>query len=414
MRFMITSTLRVSGCIVRRVRGNVRGAIDHTAASARIAPSANIERAFPMATIIPIKDVRATASAAERDAFVRAAANAPAASAPLADRRGRSLHDLRISVTDRCNFRCVYCMPKDVYGRDFPFLPHADLLTFEEIERVARAFVAQGVRKVRLTGGEPLLRRHLERLVGMLASLGDIDLTLTTNGALLARKARALRDAGLARVTVSLDALDDATFRAMNDVDFPVQRVLDGIAAAEDAGFSPIKINCVVKRGLNEHAIVPLAAHFRGRGHIVRFIEYMDVGHTNGWRLDHVVPASQIVAAIDRAFPLEPIDANYPGEVAKRWRYRDNGNEIGVIASVTQAFCGECTRARLSTDGKVYTCLFADSGFDLRALLRSGHSDAQIANAIAAIWRQRADRYSEIRSAETQRASRVEMSYIGG
>jgi cyclic pyranopterin phosphate synthase len=367
-----------------------------------------------MATVIPIQDMRATASAAERDTFVREAANAPAASGPLADRRGRLLHDLRISVTDRCNFRCVYCMPKDVYGRDFPFLPHADLLTFEEIVRVARVFVAHGVRKIRLTGGEPLLRRNLERVVGMLASLGDLDLTLTTNGALLERKARALRDAGLTRVTVSLDALDDATFRAMNDVDFPVQRVLDGIAAAEDAGFSPIKINAVVKRGLNEHAIVPLAAHFRERGHIVRFIEYMDVGHTNGWRLDHVVPASEIVATIDRAFPLEPVGANYPGEVAKRWRYRDNGNEIGVIASVTQAFCGECTRARLSTDGKVYTCLFADHGFDLRALLRSGHSDAQIANAVAAIWRQRADRYSEIRGAATHRESRIEMSYIGG
>ena len=330
------------------------------------------------------------------------------------DLLGRPLHDLRISVTDRCNFRCVYCMPKDVYGRDFPFLPHAELLTFEEITRIASVFVRLGVRKIRLTGGEPLLRRNLERLIEMLAALGDVDLTLTTNGALLARKARALRDAGLTRVTVSLDALDDPTFRAMNDVDFPVDRVLHGIDAAATAGLAPIKINAVVKRGMNEHAIVPLARHFRGSGHIVRFIEYMDVGHTNGWRMDHVVPAAEIVAAIDREFPLEPVDANYAGEVAQRWRYRDNGHEIGVIASVTQAFCRDCTRARLATDGKLYTCLFADAGYDLRALLRETYSDAQIANAIAAIWQRRADRYSEIRTANTPKPSRIEMSYIGG
>jgi GTP 3',8-cyclase len=368
-----------------------------------------------MSTVIPLTDVRGASSAAARDAFVREAANAPVADAahPL-DTRGRPLSDLRISVTDRCNFRCVYCMPKDVYGRDFPFLPHGELLTFEEIARVAAIFVARGVRKIRLTGGEPLLRRNLERLVEMLASLGDIDLTLTTNGALLAKKARALRDAGLSRVTVSLDALDDPTFRAMNDVDFPVDRVLEGIDVAHAAGLTPLKINAVIKRGLNEHAIVPLARHFRNSGHIVRFIEYMDVGHTNGWRMDDVVPAAEIVAAVDRAFPLEPVDANYAGEVAKRWRYRDNGHEIGVIASVTQAFCRDCSRARLSTDGKVYTCLFADAGYDLRALLRAGHSDAQIGNAIAAIWRRRADRYSEIRSAATPRESRIEMSYIGG
>jgi cyclic pyranopterin phosphate synthase len=305
-------------------------------------------------------------------------------------------------------------MPKDVYGRDFPFLAHAELLTFEEIARIAAVFVDRGVRKIRLTGGEPLLRRNLERLVEMLASIGDIDLTLTTNGALLAKKARALRDAGLARVTVSLDALDDPTFRAMNDVDFPVARVLEGIEAARDAGLAPIKVNAVVKRGMNEHAIVPLARHFRATGHIVRFIEYMDVGHTNGWRMDHVVPAAEIVAMIDREFPLEPIDPNYSGEVAQRWRYRDNGNEIGVIASVTQAFCRECTRARLSTEGRLYTCLFADAGYDLRALLRGGYSDAQVGNAIAAIWRKRSDRYSEIRTAATPRASRIEMSYIGG
>jgi len=305
-------------------------------------------------------------------------------------------------------------MPKDVYGRDFPFLPHTALLTFEEIARVAGIFVQLGVRKIRLTGGEPLLRRNLERLVGMLAAHGGVDLTLTTNGALLAKKARALRDAGLARVTVSLDALDDPTFRAMNDVDFPVARVLEGIDAAQAAGLGPIKINAVIKRGMNEHAIVPLARHFRDSGHIVRFIEYMDVGHTNGWRMEHVVPAAEIVAAIDDEFPLDPVDPNYTGEVAQRWRYRDNGHEIGVIASVTQAFCRDCTRVRLATDGKLYTCLFADAGYDLRALLREPYSDAQIANAITAIWQRRADRYSEIRTANTPKPSRIEMSYIGG
>ena len=368
-----------------------------------------------MAAVIPLTDVRAASTATARDAFVRDAANATGAdgSLPL-DTRRRPLSDLRISVTDRCNFRCVYCMPKDVYGRDFPFLPHAELLTFEEIARIAAIFVRQGVRKIRLTGGEPLLRRGLERLVEMLASAGDVDLTLTTNGALLAKKARALRDAGLTRVTVSLDALDDPTFRAMNDVDFPVQRVLEGIDAAHAAGFAPVKINAVVKRGMNEHSIVPMAAHFRNSGHIVRFIEYMDVGHTNGWQMDHVVSAAEIVGMIDREFPLEPIEPNYIGEVAQRWRYRDNGDEIGVIASVTQAFCRDCTRARLSTDGKLYTCLFADSGYDLRALLRDAYSDEQLGKAIAAIWRRRGDRYSELRSANTPRESRIEMSYIGG
>ena len=367
-----------------------------------------------MATVIPLTDVRGAASAAARDAFVREAAAAPAAADKPIDVLGRPLSDLRISVTDRCNFRCVYCMPKDVYGRDFPFLPQAEILSFEEIVRIARIFVSRGVRKIRLTGGEPLLRRRVERLVEMLASLGDIDLTLTTNGALLAKKAQSLRDAGLSRVTVSLDALDDATFRAMNDVDFPVARVLEGIEAAQSAGLAPVKINAVVKRGMNEHAIVPLARHFRDSGCIVRFIEYMDVGHTNGWRMDHVVPAAEIVAAIDREFPLEPVDPNYVGEVAQRWRYRDDGREIGIIASVTQAFCRDCTRARLSTDGKLYTCLFADSGYDLRALLRGSYADAQIGNAIAAIWRGRADRYSEIRTAATPREARIEMSYIGG
>ncbi|MEO8536148.1 MAG: GTP 3',8-cyclase MoaA [Betaproteobacteria bacterium] len=368
-----------------------------------------------MATIIPLTDVRAATTAAARDAFVRAAAATTSATGgPTADLRRRELHDLRISVTDRCNFRCVYCMPKDVYGRDFPFLPHAELLTFEEITRLARVFVGHGARKIRLTGGEPLLRRNLERLVGMLAGIGDLDLTLTTNGVLLAKKARALRDAGLTRVTVSLDALDDATFRAMNDVDFPVQRVLEGIDAAAAAGLSPIKVNAVVKRGLNEHAIVALARHFRGSGHVVRFIEYMDVGHTNGWRMDDVVPAAEIVSTIGRSFPLEPAEPNYTGEVAQRWRHVDGAGEIGVIASVTQAFCADCTRARLSTDGKLYTCLFADNGYDLRALLRGGYSDAQIGNAVAAIWRARTDRYSEMRTAATPRESRIEMSYIGG
>jgi cyclic pyranopterin phosphate synthase len=366
-----------------------------------------------MNRIIPLADLRARLS--PQDALVRAAAAHPPAvrSVPL-DARGRALHDLRISVTDRCNFRCVYCMPKDVFGRDYPFLAHDELLTFEEIERVARVFADLGVRKIRLTGGEPLLRRNLERLIERLAALPGIDLTLTTNGALLARKARALRDAGLRRVTVSLDALDDATFRAMNDVDFPVAKVLEGIAAAAQAGLAPIKINAVVKRGINEAAVVPLARRFKGSGHIVRFIEYMDVGHTNGWRMDDVVTAAEILRMIDREMPLVPADPNYTGEVAERWRYRDGDGEIGIIASVTQAFCRDCTRARLSTDGRIYTCLFATQGYDVRSLLRGGCDDRQLESAIAAVWRQRADRYSEIRSANTPRAERIEMSYIGG
>jgi cyclic pyranopterin phosphate synthase len=365
-----------------------------------------------MASIIPLIDIR---NAAALDAVLRVAAPAPdVAEGPVADARGRRLHDLRISVTDRCNFRCVYCMPKEVFGRDYPYLPHSDLLTFEEITRIARVFVAQGVAKIRLTGGEPLLRRNIERLVEMLAAIGNVDLTLTTNGALLAKKARGLRDAGLKRVTVSLDSLDDATFRAMNDVDFPVARVLEGIAAAADAGLAPLKINMVVKRGVNESSIVPMARHFKDSGHIVRFIEYMDVGATNGWRMDDVVPAAEIVRRIGAELPLESVDPNYTGEVAERWRYRDGGGEIGVIASVTQAFCRDCTRARLSTDGKVYTCLFASTGHDLRGLLRGGRSDAEIGSAIAALWRRRDDRYSEIRTANTAAAAKVEMSYIGG
>jgi cyclic pyranopterin phosphate synthase len=332
----------------------------------------------------------------------------------IEDRLGRPLRDLRISVTDRCNFRCVYCMPKHVYGRDFQFLERAALLTFEEIQRVARIFRDFGIEKVRLTGGEPLVRRNVERLIAMLAAIPGLDLTLTTNGSLLRQKAQALRDAGLTRVTVSLDSLDDAVFRAMNDVDFPVAKVLDGIDAAAEAGLSPVKVNMVVKRGLNDDGIVDMARRFKGTGHVLRFIEYMDVGSTNGWRMDDVVPSAEIVRRIDREFPLEPVDANYRGEVAQRWRYRDGSGEVGVISSVTQAFCRDCTRARLSAEGKLYTCLFANSGHDLRALVREGRSDLEIRQAIEAIWRVRADRYSEIRTANTPPVRKIEMSYIGG
>jgi GTP 3',8-cyclase len=332
----------------------------------------------------------------------------------LVDRLGRPIRDLRVSVTDRCNFRCVYCMPKEVFGRDYPFLPRAELLTFEEIERLARAFAALGVEKIRITGGEPLVRRDVETLVAMLARIPGLDLTLTTNGALLARKAQALKDAGLDRITVSLDSLDDATFRAMNDVDFPVARVLAGIDAALAAGLDPVKVNVVVKRGVNDDGVVAMARAFRGTGVVVRFIEYMDVGHTNGWRMDDVVPAAEIVAAIDSEYPLEPVEPGYRGEVAGRWRYRDGNGEIGVISSVTQPFCRDCTRARLSADGKLYTCLFAVRGHDLRALLRGGASDGELAAALRAIWSARTDRYSELRSAETAGLEKVEMSYIGG
>src|SRR5437660_3425221 len=323
-----------------------------------------------MATIIPLTDLR---SAGKHDASLRAAAAMSGAmeGAPT-DARGRLLHDLRISVTDRCNFRCVYCMPKDVFGRDYPFLAHADLLTFEEIARLARLFNAHGVEKIRLTGGEPLLRRNLERLVEILAAIGGLDLTLTTNGALLARKARELKAAGLNRVTVSLDAIDDGIFRAMNDADFPVAKVLEGIDAAADAGLAPIKINMVVKRGVNEREILPMARRCKGSGHVLRFIEYMDAGHTNGWRVDDVVPSAEVLRIVGAELPLEPVDPNYAGEVAERWRYADASGEIGVISSVTQAFCRGCTRARLSTEGKLFTCLFATQGFDLRALLRNG------------------------------------------
>jgi len=328
------------------------------------------------------------------------------------DTFGRPLRDLRISVTDRCNFRCVYCMPKEIYGRDHRFLERRELLTFEEIARVARIFVANGVSKLRITGGEPLVRRDLERLIAQLAEL-NVDLTLTTNGSLLRQKAQTLADAGLSRVTVSLDSLDDAQFRAMNDVDFPVAKVLDGIAAAHEAGL-PVKVNAVVKRGTNEDQIVPMAARFRELGHTLRFIEYMDVGHTNGWRLDDVVPAAEIVGALDRAFGVEPVDAAYRGEVAKRYRYRDGTGEFGVISSVTQPFCGDCTRARLSAEGRLFTCLFAVRGNDLRAVIRKGATDEELAAAIADQWHLRKDRYSELRSRETADLERIEMSYIGG
>jgi cyclic pyranopterin phosphate synthase len=310
-------------------------------------------------------------------------------------------------------------MPKEVFDRNYRFLPHAELLTFEEITRLARLFIEHGVEKIRLTGGEPLLRKDLEKLIEMLAGLTTragrpLDLTLTTNGSILARKAKSLAAAGLKRVTVSLDALDDAIFRRMNDVDFPVRDVLAGIDAAAAAGLAPIKINMVVKRGVNDHQILPMARHFKGSGRILRFIEFMDVGSSNGWRMDDVVPSSEVIRRIDAELPLEAIDPNYPGEVAERWRYRDGSGEIGVISSVTHAFCRDCTRARLSTEGRLYLCLFAQRGYDLRALLRGGASDAQIATAIGQIWTQRADRYSELRSAATVALPKIEMSYIGG
>lgn len=335
--------------------------------------------------------------------------------ASLIDGLNRPLHDLRISITDRCNFRCVYCMPKEVFGRDFVFLPANQLLSFEEITRLASAFVRQGVTKIRVTGGEPLVRRDVEKLIAMLAAMPGLeDLTLTTNGALLAKKATALREAGLSRVTVSLDSLDDATFKAMNDVDFPVDRVLDGIEAARATGMGPIKVNMVVKRGLNDESILPMVRRFRGTGIILRFIEYMDVGTTNGWRLEDVVSAAEIVERINKDFPLEPLDANYRGEVATRYRYMDGGGEIGVIASVTQPFCGACTRARLSAEGMLYTCLFASRGHDLRSVLRSGAPDADLEQAIQRIWTARVDRYSELRTRATTQLRKVEMSHIGG
>jgi len=338
---------------------------------------------------------------------------------PLVDTLARPLRDLRISVTDRCQFRCTYCMPREVFGRDFVFLPRAQLLTFEELTRLARIFVGLGVRKLRLTGGEPLLRRDLDTLVAMLAGIDDVqDIALTTNGALLAGKAQALAAAGLRRVTVSLDSLDDTVFMALNDAGFPVARVLAAIAAAAEAGLAPVKVNMVVRRGVNEQSILPMAAHFRHSGHVLRFIEYMDVGTTNGWRLDEVVPAAQIISLIDRQWPVEPVGAAYPGEVARRYRYSDGAGEIGVIASVTQPFCRGCTRVRLAADGQLYTCLFAAAGHDLRGPLRAGASDQVLRQQISSIWTQRADRYSEQRTRQTHHTqrvqSKVEMSHIGG
>ena len=346
-----------------------------------------------------------------------------AATGLLGDALGRPLRDLRISVTDRCNFRCNYCMPKSIFDKDYPYLPHSALLSFEEITRVARLFAAHGVQKIRLTGGEPLLRTNIEVLIGQLAALRTVEgrpleITLTTNGSLLERKARELRDAGLRRVTVSLDGLDDAVFRAMNDVDFPVADVLRGIDAACAAGLGPVKINMVVKRGTNEDQILPMARHFKGSGAVLRFIEYMDVGATNGWRMDEVMPSAEVVQRIHRELPLVQLEPSAPGETAERWGYADGSGEIGVISSVTQAFCRDCNRARLSTEGKLYLCLFATQGHDLKPLVRGGASDEDIASAIAAIWQGRDDRYSELRAsmpAETGGgARRIEMSYIGG
>ncbi len=350
----------------------------------------------------------------------------------LADTLGRPLRDLRVSVTDRCNFRCSYCMPKEVFDKNYAFLPQAELLSFEEITRLARVFVAHGVQKIRLTGGEPLLRRHLERLIEMLAALrtpegAPLDLTLTTNGSLLAKKAQALKDAGLQRITVSLDGLDDAVFKRMNDVDFAVAEVLDGIEAARAVGLAPIKVNMVVKRGTNDDQIVPMARHFKGTGVTLRFIEYMDVGATNGWRMDEVLSSAEVLARLQSAFTLKRLNASSLGETAERWGYAGDdateGGEIGLISSVTQAFCGDCNRARLSTDGKLYTCLFAHRGHDLRAALRSGSSaeqlDTQLAGLIGQVWRGRSDRYSQLRAsapadAATPGERRVEMHYIGG
>lgn len=332
----------------------------------------------------------------------------------LTDTLNRPLRDLRISVTDRCNFRCVYCMPKEIFGPDHQFLHRDEILTFEEITRLARIFVDHGVQKIRLTGGEPLVRRDLHLLIGMLAEIPNLDLTLTTNGALLARQARALKAAGLKRVTVSLDSLDNETFKAMNDVDFPVEKVIEGMDAAAEVGLEPIKVNMVVKRGLNESSILPMARFFREKGYILRFIEYMDVGHTNGWRTDDVVPAKEIVKMINAEMPLEPIDPNYRGEVAERWRYKDGSGEVGMIASVTQAFCGTCNRARLSAEGALYTCLFGIKGHDFKSLLRGGATDEELSQMLAKVWGKRADRYSEIRSENTIALPKVEMSHIGG
>ena len=370
--------------------------------------------------IIPLADLRYASRVPHIPAQLDAATGL------LSDTLGRPLRDLRISVTDRCNFRCSYCMPSEVFNKDYAFLPQTSLLSFEEMTRLARIFVAHGVEKIRLTGGEPLLRKHLEVLIEMLARLETpegrpLDITLTTNASLLAKKAQSLKDSGLQRVTVSLDGLDDVVFRRMNDVDFPVADVLRGIEVAQKVGLSPVKINMVVKRGTNDSEIIPMAKHFRHSGAVLRFIEYMDVGATNGWRMDEVLPSAQVIERIHGEFPLIPINANYAGETAQRWRYADGGGEVGVISSVTQAFCGDCNRARLSTEGKLFLCLFASQGHDLRALLRGDYSDAQISAATAHLWKGRSDRYSELRAALPVDTSlpdsglkRVEMSYIGG
>ena len=365
--------------------------------------------------IIPLADLRY----ASRVPSIPATLAAP--TGLLSDSRGRPLRDLRISVTDRCNFRCSYCMPREVFDKNHAFLPQNSLLSFEEITRLASIFVAHGVEKIRLTGGEPLLRKNLEALIEMLARLQTpagqpLDITLTTNGSLLAKKARALKDAGLQRITVSLDALDDAIFRRMNDVDFPVADVLRGIEAAQAVGLAPVKINMVVKRGTNAHEIVPMARHFRHSGAVLRFIEYMDVGASNGWRMDEVLPSAEVVERLNAEFPLTALAASAPGETAARWRYADGAGEIGVISSVTQAFCGDCNRARLSTEGKLFLCLFASQGHDLRALLRGNCADEQISAAIAPVWQARSDHYSEQRAAKLPGGAfkRVEMSYIGG
>ena len=358
-------------------------------------------------------------TAASPQPLSASALGAVRAAATVLDPRQRRLHDLRISVTDKCNFRCTYCMPKDVFGPGYKFLPHDALLSFEEITRFAKISAELGVEKLRLTGGEPTLRRNLPTLISMLSQLRTpvgtpLDLTLTTNGSTLVKQAKALKDAGLQRITISLDSMDDAVFRAMNDVDFPVANVLNGIDAALAAGLAPVKVNMVVKRGVNDHTVVAMAKHFKGTGVIVRFIEFMDVGSTNGWRMDDVMPSRDVVAAIHAETPLVAVDAGYVGEVAERWRYADGSGEIGVISSVTQAFCSTCSRARLSTDGKIYTCLFADHGVDFRALLRDGASDDDIAALLAGLWQVRTDRYSEIRTADTAKLRKVEMSYIGG
>jgi cyclic pyranopterin phosphate synthase len=379
--------------------------------------------------IIPLVDARPASLAVPAEWLAQSTPRA--VSGLIRDALGRNLRDLRISVTDRCNFRCNYCMPKEVFDKNYPYLPHSALLSFEEITRIAKQFVLQGVQKIRLTGGEPLLRKNIERLIEQLSALrtlegNPLDLTLTTNGALLGRMAKSLKSAGLQRVTVSLDGLDDAVFRRMNDVDFPVADVLAGIDAAHAAGLGPIKINMVVKRGTNDQEILPMARHFRSSGMVLRLIEYMDVGATNGWRMNDVVPSAEVIARIQAELPLVPLEPSSPGETAQRWGYADaNGafdaqaGEIGVISSVTQAFCRDCNRARLSTEGQLYLCLFANRGYDLRSLLRGQATDAELSNAIASIWSGRADRYSELRGAlapdtGTAGARRVEMSYIGG